>query len=559
MPKTLLLADDSVTIQKVVGITFANEDVDLVTVDNGDSALESALARKPDLVLADIGMPGLDGYALCAAIRAEPTLAAVPVLLMTGTFETYDEARANEVGASGHIAKPFEAQALVDQVYAILEAGPAEEPEPAPMLGLPEPEAASPSLAEKPAFDSDRTVFHGAVDPLSETPARPMASDADLPELPNTDFSAEPAGFASPPAEQSAGSDPLVPEIPDVPAPPAAPASGPGFAFEDLEFDEPTPQPSSHTAIFGEAEGETSGTFGDEVSQPDFSVAAPDLSAHPAPFEDDASPSTQPLGAGHREEAEDTDESPNARTAFLDPMADLGPPPAEDDALAATRIADPILDGLIAPPPTARLEADPVLDTPLDPLPELPAPEAPAFASPSVADLDDAYSGGDDSADDDVLLEAEAMDDEEPYAAEPTPEPVFDAEPLPALPEPETAALPAPEPIHAEPGRSDDEITTPDPEPEFPLPDVAPSEPTAPELADTAPSSAPIEMPALDAGAIRQALEKVAWDAFGNVSEQLVREVVARVEAIAWEVIPQIAEQLIRDELARISEDDDNS
>ena len=89
MPKTLLLADDSVTIQKVVGITFANEDVELVTALNGDDALRKARELKPDLVMADIGMPGLDGYELCAAIRAEPELANIPVLLLTGTFETY--------------------------------------------------------------------------------------------------------------------------------------------------------------------------------------------------------------------------------------------------------------------------------------------------------------------------------------------------------------------------------------------------------------------------------------------------------------------------------------
>ena len=50
MPRTLLLADDSVTIQKVVGISFANEDVRLVTVDNGDDALARAREERPDLV-----------------------------------------------------------------------------------------------------------------------------------------------------------------------------------------------------------------------------------------------------------------------------------------------------------------------------------------------------------------------------------------------------------------------------------------------------------------------------------------------------------------------------
>src|SRR5262245_36908246 len=155
MPKTLLLADDSVTIQKVVGITFANEDVELVTVDNGDDALTRARQVKPDLVLADIGMPGLNGYELCAAIRRDPNLSHIPVLLLTGTFETYDEAKAHEVGASGHIAKPFEAQALVDRVFQLLSqaAKPAPKPAPAPAPQQPvTPRPQAPQVApQRPA------------------------------------------------------------------------------------------------------------------------------------------------------------------------------------------------------------------------------------------------------------------------------------------------------------------------------------------------------------------------------------------------------------------------
>ena len=86
MPKTLLLADDSVTIQKVVGITFANEDVELVTVDNGDDALVRAREVQPDIVLADVSMPGLNGYALCAELKRDPGLQRIPVLLLTGTL-----------------------------------------------------------------------------------------------------------------------------------------------------------------------------------------------------------------------------------------------------------------------------------------------------------------------------------------------------------------------------------------------------------------------------------------------------------------------------------------
>ncbi len=120
MSKTLLLADDSVTIQKVVGISFANEDVVLLTVDNGDDAIARAREARPDLVLADVVMPGKSGYEVCEAIKSEASLQHVPVLLLTGTFEPFDEERAKRVGANGHITKPFEAQALVDQVNALL-------------------------------------------------------------------------------------------------------------------------------------------------------------------------------------------------------------------------------------------------------------------------------------------------------------------------------------------------------------------------------------------------------------------------------------------------------
>jgi len=120
MPKTLLLADDSVTIQKVVGISFANEDVVLLTVDNGDDAIARAREARPDLVLADILMPGKDGYEVCEAIKSDAELRHVPVLLLSGTFESFDEERARRAGADGHITKPFEAQALVDQVNELL-------------------------------------------------------------------------------------------------------------------------------------------------------------------------------------------------------------------------------------------------------------------------------------------------------------------------------------------------------------------------------------------------------------------------------------------------------
>ncbi|MEN8184877.1 MAG: response regulator [Myxococcota bacterium] len=120
MPRTLLLADDSVTIQKVVGISFANEDVRLVTVDNGDEAVARVREENPDLVLADVVMPGKSGYEVCETIKSDPALRHIPVLLLSGTFEAFDDERAQRAGADGHITKPFEAQTLVDRVNQLL-------------------------------------------------------------------------------------------------------------------------------------------------------------------------------------------------------------------------------------------------------------------------------------------------------------------------------------------------------------------------------------------------------------------------------------------------------
>ncbi len=120
MPKTLLLADDSITIQKVVAITFASEDIRVVSVDNGEDALAKARELKPDVILADVVMPRKNGYELCEAVKSDAGLRSTPVLLLAGTFEAFDEARARQAKADGHIAKPFESGALINRVKELV-------------------------------------------------------------------------------------------------------------------------------------------------------------------------------------------------------------------------------------------------------------------------------------------------------------------------------------------------------------------------------------------------------------------------------------------------------
>jgi CheY-like chemotaxis protein len=120
MPKKLLLADDSITIQKVIGITFANEDFALTTVDNGVDAIATARRLRPDLILADVVMPGKNGYEVCEFVKHDPELRGIPVLLLAGTFESFDEAEMARVGADGYITKPFESQTLIDKVHELI-------------------------------------------------------------------------------------------------------------------------------------------------------------------------------------------------------------------------------------------------------------------------------------------------------------------------------------------------------------------------------------------------------------------------------------------------------
>jgi CheY-like chemotaxis protein len=116
MAKKILLADDSVTIQKVVSITLAHEDFDLTIVDNGSKALAKAKEIKPDVILLDVVMPDKDGYQVCQEIKGNAELRNTPVILLTGTFEPFDADRAAEVGADDFIKKPFESHTLINKV-----------------------------------------------------------------------------------------------------------------------------------------------------------------------------------------------------------------------------------------------------------------------------------------------------------------------------------------------------------------------------------------------------------------------------------------------------------
>ncbi len=187
MSHKLLLADDSVTIQRVIELTFADEDVQVIAVGDGQQAMERIEQDRPDIVLADIGMPGRDGYEVAAFVKSMPHLRHIPVLLLTGAFEPVDEERAQAVGCDGVLAKPFEPQMVITRVKELLADAPGRMPD-ADRLGdlmLPAVAASGEAVpGDAPAAPLDlnlvQTVDPGGAGDLPAAP--PTAVDESGPE-----------------------------------------------------------------------------------------------------------------------------------------------------------------------------------------------------------------------------------------------------------------------------------------------------------------------------------------------------------------------------------------
>jgi len=253
MPKNLLLADDSKTIQQAVSMTFAREDVRLTTVGDGEAALRAAKASRPDLILADVSMPGLGGYELCQRVRADAAIKDVPVLLLGGGVPV-DATRAQAVGASGLMPKPFDSGKLIEQVKQILAnpraaapsafaaarppgppvasrpPAPAVAPKPAAvpsaagstmMMSRPPPAAARPGVSAPPAGSRPPAPAAARPGAPSAPAARPSMPPVARPPLAGPPGARPPAPVARPAAPPAPGARPSTPPAPAAARPPA--------------------------------------------------------------------------------------------------------------------------------------------------------------------------------------------------------------------------------------------------------------------------------------------------------------------------------------------------
>jgi CheY-like chemotaxis protein len=577
MPKKILLADDSITIQKVVELTFSDGDYEVTAVNNGARAIQKLGEMRPDIILSDIIMPEKNGYEVCEYVKSHPEYRSIPVVLLTGTFEPFDPDRAEKAGCDAVVTKPFESQSLIHKVEELIAQAQAAS---AAAAAPPAPEPAAPSSS--PWMD-DAPVEPGADPSPFTTSGGSFPTPADA-YTHSTDI------FGAPPAQQPASEVQF-----DTPgdslfdAPPTAPDySGETKAFPSMTFDDfqqagaepapPEPSPWDEPELGGETRA-----FG-KMSFDDLQAMTPQVAPEPEPLSEPAAeapfhapPAVEDLSGG--ETRAFTRESIEELKQLA--MQDAPVPPAEPEPAAAPQAGSPWDEPSASPfgepdetplfggetrafpkmsfeelqqmaAPAAEPEPEPAATTEASPwdeppvfggetraipkmsfeelaglAPSAPEPEPPApWEQPS----EPAWSSEPQTAVEPPATESFSTADAEPFAEE----------------EPVTAALPEDLPFASEIGQPESEEVAELPAAWTAVPAAEavaqPEEPAAPPPALEA--EAPV-LPIKASDLSDEQVDRIARRVVELMSDQVVRN-------IAWEVIPDLAEMVVKERIRQL-------
>lgn len=117
--KKILIADDEPNIRSLVS-RMLGKDYIVIEATNGEEAIDIAKRQEPDLILMDLMMPKMDGYAACSSIKTDQATKGIPVVMLTGVTHELNKSFAREMGADGYLSKPFNTDELLRQVKQIL-------------------------------------------------------------------------------------------------------------------------------------------------------------------------------------------------------------------------------------------------------------------------------------------------------------------------------------------------------------------------------------------------------------------------------------------------------
>lgn len=121
MVPTILVVEDNLLNLELVRDVLITAGMKVIEARSGAEGLEAAARVKPSLILLDIRLPGLDGFAVLERLRADPATASIPIVALTAQAMVGDREQALEAGFSGYIPKPIDTRTLADRVRALLD------------------------------------------------------------------------------------------------------------------------------------------------------------------------------------------------------------------------------------------------------------------------------------------------------------------------------------------------------------------------------------------------------------------------------------------------------
>ena len=328
MSHKLLLADDSQTIQRVVELTFANEDIDVVTVGDGAQAIEAIERDDPDIVLADVSMPGKNGYDVASFVRGDSLRAGIPVVLLTGAFEPLDEQRCDAIGRHEVLVKPFEPREIIGKVRELLELS-AEDTADAPAVAAASVEQATTAIGDDASPDAGAVPSEASMEDDAEA-----AEAVAVPSEASVEDDVEAAEAAGVSSEASVKDEVEAAEAAVVNGVDAEATDAVGAAARDASAEAGTEPPSVDEDV-----GSEEAPSAEDETGPVATAAAVAVAVEAAPGERSAAGSSDSPPALEKEDAASrsaaVDASPELAAADPDrPPAPLPEQSMEDEALA---------------------------------------------------------------------------------------------------------------------------------------------------------------------------------------------------------------------------------
>jgi CheY-like chemotaxis protein len=205
--KKLLVADDSLTIQKVIRLALSNEGYEIQAVSDGNAAVQQISLFRPDAILIDVSLPGKSAFEVKRAVNEHSDLEEIRFILMSSAFEKVDESQAEEVRFHGRLTKPFDPAHLRQVLTDTLAQVAAKRGEPTSWLERPKPTETEIPLPEAPQDEEDWSTPVQAEDQIVVAPPPPVKSEAANDEVELWDDKSAQAPQELPPELPSHGSD----------------------------------------------------------------------------------------------------------------------------------------------------------------------------------------------------------------------------------------------------------------------------------------------------------------------------------------------------------------